>query len=172
MSRATNAINTIIAAYPSLAQLFESGTSLRASLSLDEAEAAAGDFAKASKSVATIRAYRSDARDFSAWCARRGLEPLPACVETVAAYLASLATSGAKSSTITRRRAAIAFMHRVAGFEAPTGSEAVKAVLAGIRRSLGTAVTRKSPATAETIRAIVAEMPPICAACVIVLSCS
>ena len=77
----------------------------------------------------------------------------------MAAYLASLATSGAKPSTITRRRAAIAFMHRVAGFEPPTGSEAVKAVLSGIRRSVGTAVTRKAPATAETIRAIIAEMP-------------
>jgi hypothetical protein len=50
-------------------------------------------------------------------------------------------------------------MHRMAGLEPPTSSEAIKAVLAGIRRSVGTAVTRKAPATAETIRAIVAEMP-------------
>ena len=130
-----------------------------ASPSLQEAEAAANGFAEASKSASTIRAYRSDARDFSAWCARHAVEPLPASVETVVAYLASLATAGAKPSTITRRRAAIGFMHRAAGFEPPTGSEAVKAVLSGIRRSLGTAVTRKAPATAETIRSIVAEMP-------------
>jgi site-specific recombinase XerD len=38
-------------------------------------------------------------------------------------------------------------------------SEGIKAVLAGIRRSVGTAVTRKAPATAEAIRAIIAEMP-------------
>src|SRR5262245_11965641 len=131
------------------------GHSLRALLSLDEAEAAASGFAKASKANATVRAYRSDARDFSAWCARHGLEALPSSIGTLVADFASLATSGAKSSTITRRRAAIAFMHRVAGFEPPTGSEAVKAVLSGIRRSLGTAVTRKAPATAETIRAII-----------------
>jgi site-specific recombinase XerD len=128
--------------------------SLPALHSLDEAESAASDFAKAAKAAATARAYRS-----SAWCTRHGADPLPASVETVAAYLASLATSGVRSSTITRRRAAIAFMHRAAGFEPPTGSEAVKAVLSGIRRSIGTAVTRKCPATAETIRAIIAEMP-------------
>src|SRR5262245_36355620 len=43
---------------------------------------------------------------------------------------------------------------RMAGYEPPTSSEAIKAVLAGIRRSIGTALTRKAPATAETVRAI------------------
>jgi site-specific recombinase XerD len=159
MSRATRPNSTGMVAIPSLPERSDKRHSLRAPLSLDEANAAASDFAKASKSAATILAYRSDARDFSAWCARHGVEPLPAGVDTVAAYLASLATSGAKSSTITRRRAAIAFIHRAAGFEAPTGSEIVKAVLAGIRRSGRTAVTRKAPATVETMRAIIAEMP-------------
>jgi site-specific recombinase XerD len=135
------------------------GNALPAPLSLCEAASAATDFAKASKSDATIRAYRSDARHFSAWCWRNGLEPLPAGVETVAAYLATLATAGLKASSIRRRRAAIAYTHRVAGLEGPTGSEAVKAVVSGIRRSVGTAVTRKAPATAEMIRAVVADMP-------------
>ena len=43
--------------------------------------------------------------------------------------------------------------------EPPTSSQAIKAVLAGIRRSVGTATTRKAPATAETVRAIIGEMP-------------
>jgi hypothetical protein len=47
----------------------------------------------------------------------------------------------------------------MAGLEPPTNSEAIKAVLAGIRRSIGTAVARKAPATAETIRAIVDDTP-------------
>jgi site-specific recombinase XerD len=50
-------------------------------------------------------------------------------------------------------------MHRMAGYEPPTSSEAIKAVVAGIRRSLGTAVTRKAPATAETVRAIISDLP-------------
>jgi site-specific recombinase XerD len=129
------------------------------SVSLGEAESAASDFVLASKAAATIRAYRSDARNFSAWCERHGLEALPATVQVVAAYLASLARSGLKASTITRRRAAIAYMHRTAGLEPPTKREAAKAVLAGIRRSIGTAVTRKAPITAKAVRAMLEEMP-------------
>jgi site-specific recombinase XerD len=87
------------------------------------------------------------------------LEPLPASVDTIAAYLASLAKSGLKASTITRRCAGIRYLHRMAGFEPPTSSEAIKAVLAGIRRSLGTAVTRKAPATAEAIRIMLNDIP-------------
>ena len=101
--------------------------------------------------------HQSDARDFSAWCSRHGVEPLPASVDTVAAYLAALATSGLKASTITRRCAAIGYMHRVAGLEPPTSNEAIKAVLSGIRRSIGTSVKRKAPATAEAIRAMLGE---------------
>jgi site-specific recombinase XerD len=129
------------------------------SIALREAASAASDFARASKSAATRRAYQTDAADFAAWCERHGLEPLPATVDTVAAYLASLARSGLKASTITRRCAGIRYMHRMAGLEPPTSSEAIKAVLAGIRRSIGTSVTRKAPATAETIRAMIEEMP-------------
>jgi integrase len=43
--------------------------------------------------------------------------------------------------------------------EPPTTSEAVKAVLAGIRRSIGTAVTRKAPITVKAVRAMLEEMP-------------
>jgi len=125
-------------------------------LSLEEA---AGDYARASKSASTRRAYQIDAADFMAWCRRHGLEPLPASVSTVAAYLAGLAKAGLKASTITRRCAGIRYMHRMAGHKPPTNSEAIKAVLSGIKRSIGTAVTRKAPATAEAIRAVLEEMP-------------
>jgi site-specific recombinase XerD len=62
---------------------------------------------EASSSVATQRAYRIDAADFTSWCGTHGLEPLPAHVSTVAAYLAGLAKAGLKASTITRRCAGI-----------------------------------------------------------------
>jgi site-specific recombinase XerD len=121
-------------------------------------EEAAGDFARASKAEATLRSYRTDAADFTAWCQRHGLEPLPASVDTLAAYLAHLAQTGMKASSITRRCAGLRYMHRVAGHEPPTNSEAIKAVLAGIRRSLGVAPVRKAPATAEALEAMLAAM--------------
>ena len=58
---------------------------------------------------------------------------------------------GLKASTIGRRGAAIGYHHKVAGHEPPTGSEAVKVVLRGIRRTIGTARAGKAPATADVL---------------------
>jgi site-specific recombinase XerD len=124
-------------------------------MSLADAVACADEFLQASKSAATRRAYAADARDFRVWCAQHGLAPLPAEPATAAAYFAALARQGLRPSTITRRAAAIRFVHKAAGLEPPTNSEAVKAVLSGIRRSKGTAVTRKAPATAPAVAAMI-----------------
>ena len=62
--------------------------------------AAAVSFAELEKSAGTRRAYRSDFRIFSAWCAARGLEPMPAKASTVARFLSAQATGGLKSATI------------------------------------------------------------------------
>lgn len=116
-------------------------------------------YALAEKSDATRRAYRSDFADFSTWCAANGLTAMPAQVESVAAYLAHLADSGRKASTITRRAAAIGYAHRLAGHEPPTNAEPIKAVLRGIRRRIGVAVERKAPATARAITAMIRKLP-------------
>ena len=112
----------------------------------------ATDYAAASKSEATRRAYRSDWEDFAAWCAGSGADPLPAAPATLAGYIAQLADRGKKVSTIRRRLAAIAYAHRLKGYPGPTDAEPVKAVLAGIRRRIGVAVERKAPATARTLQ--------------------
>lgn len=107
-----------------------------------------------------MRAYRSDLKDFVRWCEPRGLDPLPASPASVAAYLASLADSGLKASTITRRAAALTSAHREAGFPPPGASEPVKRVLKGIRRTIGVAPRPKTPATARTVSRMVAKCPP------------
>ena len=63
----------------------------------------------------------------------------------VAAYLSGLADSGRKSSTIGRRAAAIGYHHKMAGHEPPTNQEGVRAVLRGIRRTIGAAAQGKAP---------------------------
>ena len=85
---------------------------------------------------------------------------MPASSELVAAFLASLAKSGCKASTIARRAAAIRYAHRLAGHDSPTSAETVRAVLRGIRRSIGTAPDRKTPATAELVGEILKHCPP------------
>jgi site-specific recombinase XerD len=84
---------------------------------------------------------------------------LPATPETVSAYLASLADTGLKASTIRRRKAAIAFTHRWSGFEPPTSADVVKKTLAGINRGLGTAVAQKAPATADIVERVIDSIP-------------
>jgi site-specific recombinase XerD len=104
------------------------------------------------KAASTRKCYAADWKDFDRWCGHRGLLPLPALPSTVALYLSHLADIGKKASTISRRCAAIAYRHRCAGIDPlPTASEGVRAVLRGIRRSIGTAVTRKAPATHDVV---------------------
>lgn len=62
--------------------------------------------------------------------------------------------SSAAASSVTRRCAAIRYAHRLADLEPPTSSECVRATLRGIRRTLGAAPARKSPALAEMVRAM------------------
>src|SRR5271165_2917682 len=73
--------------------------------------------------------------------------------------LSALADSGRKSSTIGRRAAAIGYHHKMAGHEPPTNQEGVRAVLRGIRRTIGTARAGKAPATADLIGQMVALCP-------------
>jgi site-specific recombinase XerD len=117
----------------------------------------ADDFARASKSPATQRAYRSDGEIFIGWCQARRLASLPAASDTVAAFLADQAATGARPSTLSRRLAAIRFVHRVAGNASPTADERVRAVLAGIRRTVGAAPVRKKAATSDVV---IAMAPP------------
>jgi len=120
---------------------------------------AARDFALNEKAESTCRAYRGDFAAFTAWCRARGLVPLPASIDTVAAFLAAQATAGAKASSIGRRCASIRYAHRLAGHEPPTNAESIKAVMRGIRRTIGTAKERKAPATADRIAAMLAGIP-------------
>jgi site-specific recombinase XerD len=109
-------------------------------------------FLAAEKSGATQRAYRSDFRIFKAYCDARGLMALPAAADTVMAFLSAEALGGAKASTLGRRVAAIRYAHKAAGHEPPTNRETVKAVMRGIRRTIGTAKVQKAPATADLLR--------------------
>jgi site-specific recombinase XerD len=115
----------------------------------------AADFAKASKAPATQAAYASDFRIFDSWCRARGLSALPASAATVAAFLADEATAGKRASTLGRRLAAIRYFHRADGQETPTADEKVKAVLSGIRRTIGAAPVRKKAATSDIVLGMV-----------------
>jgi site-specific recombinase XerD len=112
------------------------------------------EFVRASKAVNTLRGYQSDWRDFCAWSESRGLGPLPAAPETVAAYIADCA-GRLKPGSIQRRLNAIAEAHKAVGLESPTHHAIVANTMKGIRRTLGTAPAQKAPTLTDDIRAMV-----------------
>lgn len=126
---------------------------------LADASDRARDYARAEKALATRQSYLKGWRLFEAWCRSVGASSLPASVGTVRSYVAKLADDGLSVSTINGRCAAIGYVHRAAGLEVPTGAEAVKAVLRGIRRTVGTKPRRKAPATDKAVKAMVKPIP-------------
>lgn len=125
------------------------------SLTLEEADDLAA-LAQASKAPATWQAYHADMRAFRAWCLGHDRDPLPAAPSSVALFLRHEAARGLKVSSIARRVSSIAYAHREAGHRSPTDDPHLKAIWAGLRRTLGVAPRRVAPATTDVIRRMLA----------------
>ena len=121
--------------------------------------ARAARFVTAARSSNTRRAYASAWEAFCAFCATTGSAPRPAGAALVADYLTHLAESGRKVATINMATAAIAAAHRTAGLDDPTKQEAVRLLLTGIRRELGTAPAQKAPAMRTDLARMLASLP-------------
>ncbi len=126
---------------------------------LQEMAGRARDYAGQARAANTVRAYRADWADFTAWCAAHDLAPLPAAPATVALYLTHLAGAGRKVSTLQRRLSAIAQAHKAAELESPTGHATVRTVWAGIRRQHGVAPAGKAPLVTAELRRLVEGLP-------------
>jgi site-specific recombinase XerC len=112
------------------------------------------------KASATVKAYRSDALVFDAWCRAQGLtSSVPASPATVASFLVAEAERGVRASTLGRRAAAIRYAHKLAGQPDPTESEDVRSAMRGVRRTIGAAQRQKAPATAEVLAAMLSHTP-------------
>lgn len=114
-------------------------------------QGASDRLALAARSPATLRAYRTDWAAFVAWCDAQSVTALPARPETVSAWIASRLEQGRKAATLARGVAAVSCAHELAGFESFSRSRVVQDALRGMRRTLGTAPTRKAPATVDLL---------------------
>jgi len=101
----------------------------------------------------TKRAYATDWRDFSAWCATGEVTPLPALPVVVAAYLASLAKRLGRSG-LRRRLAAIAHEHRRAGHPWETRNPVVTATMRGILGEHGKPTRPAAALTSVEVKAL------------------
>ena len=129
--------------------------------SLRTARLGADAFARQAKAHNTLRAYRASIRAWCGWCAQHGLSCLPAREGDIAAFLADERMRGRSVTTIGLRRAALRYMHRLAGIRSPTGSAEVSETLSGIRRAAAhdeQFPRKKAPVTAELLRRILASV--------------
>lgn len=121
---------------------------------VDQAEA----FLLQARAANTRRAYGSDWKHFESWCLDRQLTPCPALPQTVALYLTALAATH-KVATLTRKLTAIADAHRTAGVSSPGDEAGVRRLMAGIRRSYGTAAIAKRPVLVPDLQRLLAALP-------------
>ena len=118
----------------------------------------AKEYARASKAPATLKVYSTVWRIFTAWCDERGLNPLPATPEVIAAYVADRADD-LRPQTVKKHLAGISQAHKLRGFESPVLTEPVRLTMQGLRRVKGVASHPKRALRVRHIKAMIASMP-------------
>jgi site-specific recombinase XerD len=110
---------------------------------------------KSSKAINTIRAYKSDFKDFSAFCAKHSFRTLPTEPKIVALYLTYLSGKDAKMSTLRRRLVSIGMIHKLKGHYLDTKHPVIIENLMGIKRTKGSIQRGKKPLLINHLKAIV-----------------
>ena len=110
---------------------------------------------KSSKANNTIRAYKSDFRDFGAFCTKNGFKSLPTEPKIVSLYLTYLSTKDTKMSTLRRRLVSVGVIHRLKGYYLDTKHPIIIENLMGIKRKKGSFQQGKKPLLINQLKAIV-----------------
>lgn len=126
-------------------------TSTEISADLQIIAEAATAYATASTAENTNRAYASAWADFTGWCAEKHLDALPASEATVGLFLADRAST-MKMASLKMRLVAISKAHKAKGHRLDRKAPQIAAVLRGIARTHGTAVSKKEATTLDLLR--------------------
>ena len=113
---------------------------------------------KNSKANNTIRAYKSDFRDFGGFCSKNGQKSLPADPKVVSLYLTYLSTKDAKMSTLRRRLVSIGVIHRLKGHYLDMKHPIIIENLMGIKRKKGSYQKGKKPILINHLKLIIDEI--------------
>jgi len=97
-----------------------------------------------SKSINTLRAYRSDFFDFEKFCSKYRFKSLPSDPKIISLYLTDLSKNN-KFSTLKRRLASISVIHKIKGFHIDTKHPVIRENLIGIKRKIGAYQKGKKP---------------------------
>jgi len=135
---------------------------------LDRLVDTARDYAKASTSENTNKAYAADWKHFGRWCRRHGADPVGTTPcpdpQLIGLYLTNLAAPVGKApaitvTTIERRLSGLAWHYQQRGFIFDRKNRHIATVLAGIKRKHARPPVQKEAILAEDIRAMVACLP-------------
>ena len=110
---------------------------------------------KSSKANNTIRAYKSDFKDFDLFCVQNQFKTLPSEPRIVSIYLTHLSTKDIKLSTIKRRLVAIGVLHKMKGHYLDTKHPIIIENLMGIKRRKGTIQKGKKPILINHLKALI-----------------
>ena len=110
---------------------------------------------KRSKSINTLRAYKSDFKDFGQFCLKNGFKSLPTDPKIVSLYITYLSTKEAKISTLRRRLVSIGMVHKLKGHYLDAKHPIIIENLMGIRRRKGSYQRAKKPILINHLKAII-----------------
>ena len=112
------------------------------------------DNLKLSKAKNTIRAYKSDFKDFVLFCSKHGMKSMPTEPKIVSLYLTYLSKQS-KFSTLKRRLASINVMHKYKGHYLDTKHPIIIENLLGIKRQIGIHQKAKKPLLFNNLKQII-----------------
>ncbi len=109
---------------------------------------------KSSKANNTLRAYKSDFKDFGLFCAKHGFNSMPSDPKIVSLYLTYL-SSNSKVSTLRRRLVSIGTVHKLKGHYLDTKHPIIIENLMGIKRKKGSIQVGKKPLLINHLKQII-----------------
>ena len=110
---------------------------------------------RSSKATNTVRAYKSDFKDFCLFCAQNGFKALPSDPKIVSLYLTYLSTKDNKMSTLKRRLVSIGVIHKLKGYYLDTKHPSIKENIMGIKRRKGSIQKGKKPILINYLKLII-----------------
>ena len=110
---------------------------------------------QSSKANNTVRAYKSDFKDFGLFCAKNGFKSLPSEPKIVSLYLTYLSTKDAKMSTLKRRLVSIGVIHRLKGHYLDTKHPSIIENIMGIKRRKGSIQKGKKPLLISNLKQLI-----------------
>jgi site-specific recombinase XerD len=108
-----------------------------------------------SKANNTVRAYKSDFKDFGLFCAQNGFKSLPTEPKILSLYLTYLSTKNVKMSTLKRRLVSIGVIHKLKGHYLDTKHPSIIENIMGIKRRKGSIQNGKKPLLINNLKLII-----------------